>query len=167
MAPYIFYILAFLLIGTAMAVILHPSPVYSALSLVVMMGLLAVYFLFLDAHVIGALQIIVYAGAVMVLFLFVIMMQGVEAKDMPLRERFSSGYFMLTTFVTAAFFAIILFLLSKIVLPQAAVPAIQGNVEIVARELFRNYLGPFELTSLLLLVGLFAAVSLAKKDDPA
>ena len=53
---------------------LHPSPCTVRLSLVVVMSLLAVYFLFLDAHMVGALQIIVYAGAMMVLFLFVIML---------------------------------------------------------------------------------------------
>ena len=69
-----FIILAILMIGTAVAVVLHHSPVYSALSLVVLMGLLAVYFLFLNAHMVGVFQIIVYAGAVMILFLFVIML---------------------------------------------------------------------------------------------
>ena len=73
-----FIILAILMVGSAVAVVLHPSPVYSALSLVVVMSLLAVYFLFLNAHVVGALQIIVYAGAVMVLFLFVIMLLNLQ-----------------------------------------------------------------------------------------
>ena len=56
-----FIILAILMVGSAVAVVIHPSPVYSALSLVVVMSLLAVYFLFLNAHVVGALQISVAA----------------------------------------------------------------------------------------------------------
>src|SRR5215470_17072949 len=73
-----FSLLSVLLVFFATLVILHPSPVYSALSLVLTMSLLAVYFFFLDAHLLGWLQIIVYAGAVMVLFLFVIMLLNLQ-----------------------------------------------------------------------------------------
>ncbi len=72
-----FFSLALPLVVVAAMVILHPSPVYSALFLVLTLFLLAVYFLFLDAHMVAALQIIVYAGAIMVLFLFVIMLLNV------------------------------------------------------------------------------------------
>src|SRR6266404_6531650 len=73
-----FSILAVLLVFFAALVILHPSPVYSALSLALVMSLLAVYFFFLDAHLLGWFQILVYAGAVMVLFLFVIMLLNLQ-----------------------------------------------------------------------------------------
>src|SRR5262245_24495404 len=73
-----FFILATLMVLFTAVVILHPSPVYSALSLVLVMSLLAVYFFFLDAHMFGWFQIIVYAGAVMVLFLFVIMLLNLQ-----------------------------------------------------------------------------------------
>src|SRR2546425_257062 len=74
-----FFALALPLVVAAAMVILHPNPVYSALSLVLTLFLLAVYFLFLDAHMVAALQIIVYAGAIMVLFLFVIMLLNLQA----------------------------------------------------------------------------------------
>lgn len=164
MQAFLFYSFSGLAILSALAAILLPKPTRALLCLIITMFALTVLYLMLGAPFVAMTHLIVYAGAVLVLFLFVIMMQGVEAKDMPLRERFSNGYFMLTTFVGIAFFAAIMLLVSSITFPGAA-RGVEGNVETVARVLFREYLGPFELTSLLLLVGLFAAVSLAKKDD--
>ena len=74
-----FFALAVPLVVVAIMVIAHPSPVYSALFLVLTLFLLAVYFLFLNAHMVAALQIIVYAGAIMVLFLFVIMLLNLQS----------------------------------------------------------------------------------------
>src|SRR5712691_3329314 len=85
MTPTTFIILALALIVSAVTVVMHPSPVKSAMALVVTLFLLAVVFVFLGAHMIAALQVIVYAGAIMVLFLFVIMLlnlsdDGAEAR---------------------------------------------------------------------------------------
>lgn len=162
MQAFLFYSFSGLAILSALAAITLSKPTRALLSLIVTMFCLTVLFLMLGAQFVAMTHLIVYAGAVLVLFLFVIMMQGVEAKDTPLRERFSPAYFVLVTFVTIAFFSSMIFLLSKLAFKAST--GVQGNVETVARELFRNYLGPFELTSLLLLVGLFAAVNLAKKD---
>ena len=79
MSPFLFYPMATATVIFALAVVLAKNPVRSALSLVVVMSLLAVCFAFLQAHLLAALQIIVYAGAVMVLFLFVITLLNLES----------------------------------------------------------------------------------------
>src|SRR5262245_16820022 len=78
MSPVLFGVLAALLIASALGVILSPSPVRSALSLVMTLFFIAVEFLFLNAQLVAALQIVVYAGAIMVLFLFVIMLLNLQ-----------------------------------------------------------------------------------------
>jgi NADH-quinone oxidoreductase subunit J len=145
-----FSILAVLLVFFATLVILHPSPVYSALSLVLTMSLLAVYFFFLDAHLLGWLQIIVYAGAVMVLFLFVIMLLNLQKAAM------GGG----------AVLAVELFLLfNRTTTPdsQNALPEGFGTVLSLSEKLFTDFLLPFEITSILLLVAAVGAVVLAKR----
>jgi len=74
MTPIAFLFLAALTVASALMVISHRSPVYSALGLVAMMGLLSLFFVGLDAHLLAALQLIVYSGAIIVLLLFVIML---------------------------------------------------------------------------------------------
>ncbi len=166
MSPILFGILAALLIGASIGVVVQPSPIRSALSLVVALFLLAVIFLFLNAQLVAALQIIVYAGAIMVLFLFVIMLLNLQ--DAPqamakLGTRFAAGL------VSSLFLlAVIHFLI-----PQpggaggkgmtGALPAGFGSTEQLAERLFTHFLLPFEITSVLLLVAIVGAVVLAKR----
>ncbi|MGE0823304.1 MAG: NADH-quinone oxidoreductase subunit J [Candidatus Binatia bacterium] len=162
-----FLILAFLLIGTAMAVVLHPNPVYSALALVVLMVFLAVYFLFLDAHMIGALQIIVYAGAVMVLFLFVIMLLNMqsEARDFQRREMWIAAGTLSLLFVGG-----LAFFLGKgggrleLSASHQQLPEGYGTVRALSERLFTDFVLPFEITSVLLLVAAVGAVVLARRQ---
>jgi len=81
MGAALFLVVAVLTVVAALAVVLHPNPVKSALALVVTLFLLAVVFVLLEAHMIAALQVIVYAGAIMVLFLFVIMLLNLRSDD--------------------------------------------------------------------------------------
>jgi NADH-quinone oxidoreductase subunit J len=157
-----FFILATLLVLFAAAVILHPSPVYSALSLVLVMSLLAVYFFFLDAHLLGWLQVIVYAGAVMVLFLFVIMLLNLQTDPHENQKpslRLAAG-------LGGAVLIVELFLLLNRAPSQenfAALPENFGTVQALSEKLFTDYLIPFEITSVLLLVAAVGAVVLAKR----
>src|SRR5262252_6889960 len=82
----IFWVLAFLSVGSALLVVANSNPVRSALFLVVNFFVLAVFYFTLGAEFIGAVQIIVYAGAIMVLFLFVIMLLNLGAPE-ALRDR--------------------------------------------------------------------------------
>ncbi len=157
-----FSILAVLLVFFAALVILHPSPVYSALSLVLVMSLLAVYFFFLGANLLGWFQIIVYAGAVMVLFLFVIMLLNLQSDPHEHQRpnlRVAAG-------VGGAVLAVELFLLlnrTPTSDTQAMLPEGFGSVLALSEKLFTDFLLPFEVTSILLLVAAVGAVVLAKR----
>lgn len=157
-----FLALAVPLVAVAIMVIAHPSPVYSALFLVLTLFLLAVYFLFLDAHVVAALQIIVYAGAIMVLFLFVIMLLNLQSETLRAQRRGLGRVAMIGGVVLAAELGL---LLARPTADQApdAPPEGFGTVEALSRELFTTYVLPFEVTGLLLLVAVIGAVVLAKR----
>lgn len=162
MGLFLFYFFSAVTVISAFFVIALPKPSRALLCLIVTMFSLSVIYLLLGAPFVAMAHLIVYAGAVLILFLFVIMLQGVGASDLPIKDRFNRGYLLLANFVGTTFFALILFLLFHQKSPTSK--GILGSVEVFGSTLFRSYLVPFELTSLLLLVGVFAAVSLAKKD---
>lgn len=157
-----FLALAVPLVAVAIMVIAHPSPVYSALFLVLTLFLLAVYFLFLDAHVVAALQIIVYAGAIMVLFLFVIMLLNLQSETLRAQRRGLGRVAMIGGVVLAAELGLLLARPTADPAPDAP-PDGFGTVEALSRELFTTYVLPFEVTGLLLLVAVIGAVVLAKR----
>lgn len=165
MGAIVFVPLAVLTVIAALAVVLHPNPVKSALALIVTLFLLAVIFVLLEAHMIAALQIIVYAGAIMVLFLFVIMLLNLQTDD-PERGRRRTALRALA-WAGGALFAIELGLLigdAPVGTGTAAAPAGYGSAKAVASSLFTDFLLPFELTSILLLVAVVGAVVLAQKQ---
>jgi len=166
----LFGLLAFLLIASALGVIVERSPIRSALSLIVTLFLLAVVFVTLDAPLIAALQVIVYAGAIMVLFLFVIMLLNLQQEPRTM-ARFGS--------VTGAalggslfVLAVVRFLVKPMASANAALPGAGMNVpvpddfgvtEMLGERLFTHFLLAFELTSLVLLVAIVGALVLAKR----
>lgn len=157
-----FLALAVPLVAVAIMVIAHPSPVYSALFLVLTLFLLAVYFLFLDAHVVAALQIIVYAGAIMVLFLFVIMLLNLQSETLRTQRRGLGRVALIGGVVLAAELGLLLARPTADPAPDTP-PEGFGTVEALSRELFTTYVLPFEVTGLLLLVAVIGAVVLAKR----
>jgi NADH-quinone oxidoreductase subunit J len=156
----LFVPLAVLTVVSALVVVLHKSPVYSALGLVGTLALIAIMFLGLDAQIVGFLQVIVYAGAIVVLFLFVIMLLNLqeepEAFGSPLLVALAMGAGVgLSTIVGAA---------AARTLPTT--PPLRdgfGSTVSLAERLFTGYLLPFELTSILLLVAIVGAVVLGKR----
>lgn len=158
----IFYLFSALAVISALGVILQTRPTRSLLCLIVTMACLAVLFILLGAYFVAMVHLIVYAGAVLVLFLFVIMLQGVGAKSLPLRERFKGSYLFAAVFTGFLFLWFLLSLVCRSVFNPST--GINGSVENIGMALFQNYLLPFELASILLLLGIFAAVSLAKED---
>ncbi len=167
-----FLILALPMIVTAGAVVLHPSPIYSAMALVLTLFLLAVYFLFLDAHLVAVLQILVYAGAIMVLFLFVIMLLNLQ------EESFATGRRGLRpiAWVGGGVLILELFLLIRrsSTVPLAGLrtgaaggeklPEGFGTVAVLGERLFTDFLLPFEIASILLLIAIVGAVVMAKRE---
>ena len=158
-----FFALALPLIVVAAMVILHPNPVYSALFLVLTLFLLAVYFLFLDAHMVAVLQIIVYAGAIMVLFLFVIMLLNLQSDP---HENQRKGLRLAAAVGGLVLVAELSLLLHRAPhsAGQSPLPAGFGTVVALSERLFTDFLLPFEITSLLLLVAVVGAVVLAKRN---
>ncbi len=163
MSPYLFYPLATVSVLLALAVVVAKSPVRSALALVGVMGLLAVMFAFLQAHLLAVLQIIVYAGAVMVLFLFVITLLNLESDHgVGEKPRLSAIGFGAGAVVAGG----LALAWSGIVAPAARgteLPETFGTTVELARQMFSRYVVAFELTSILLLVAVVGAVVLAKR----
>ena len=159
---FLFYFFSGLTILSALGVIFLPKPTRALLSLIVTMFSLAVVFLTLGAAFVAMVHIIVYAGAVLVLFLFVIMLQGIGARDEPLSRRFPAAYLFAAFSASFAFLAAVPWISRKTGLPPMA--GIAGSMEKVGDILFKDYLVPFELASLLLLLGVFAAIALAGRD---
>jgi NADH-quinone oxidoreductase subunit J len=162
MAP-LFYILAVLAILAALSVVLQRTPVYSALSLIVVLCSLAVVYLLLGAEFLAVVQVIVYAGAIMVLFVLVIMLLNARQETPTDRSRLARwlGAPLLVVFLGEIFFAV-----WQRFPPETgpAAPVLVGGPRAVGELLFRNYVLPFEVTSILILVAVLGAVVLAKKE---
>ena len=159
----LFYLIAVLTIASAITVVLHRNPVYSALALVNTLFLIAAMFVLLDAHMIAFLQVIVYAGAIMVLFLFVIMLLSPGAEE-PLEGRSGvRNVAVVTVLLLAAELGTLVIVRAAETASAPAPPAGFGSTEGVARELFSTHVLPFEVTSLLLLVAVFGAVVMARR----
>jgi NADH-quinone oxidoreductase subunit J len=165
MNPLIFLIFAAIAVLCGISLVAQTHPIASALSLIGVMGSLAVLYLQLGGEFIAMAQMIVYAGAIMVLFIFVIMLlnAGAEAtsRSIPLFTRYM-GMLLL-----AAFLGLISFII------QAMLPKTEG-VEFgafkdgtalnIGRKLFTEYLLPFEVTSVLILIAILGAIVLARRE---
>jgi NADH-quinone oxidoreductase subunit J len=147
----------------AVTVVFARNAVYSALGLMLAMLSLAVFYVVHLAHFIAAVQVIVYAGAVVTLFLFVIMMVGVDQED-ELRERLPFQR-QLAGVLGAAFLAGLLLAgrFAWVTGLPAEAPLVQegGTVEAISEVLFGEWLLPFEVSSLLLVIAAVAAIALA------
>ena len=160
----LFLVLALAAIATALGMLLSRNAVYSALFLVLNFGTVAVFYLLLSAPFIAMSQISVYAGAIMVLFLFVIMLLGAEQLK-PLQglpwQRPLAFLLALVLIVESVY---LLIFRSQ---PQGQIPVGNeafGSPQAVGALLFSQYLLPFEITSIVLLVAMVAAIVLSKKE---
>jgi NADH-quinone oxidoreductase subunit J len=164
----LFTVLAIVTVITAILVIVQRNPVASAIYLIITLFSLAGVYLLLNAQFIAIIQVLVYAGAIMVLFLFVIMLLNLEKeKRLITRHRLQK---VLGVFLGIILLAQIGMIFNSVLLegskgkfPPEKVAAL-GNTEVVARLLFTDYLLPFEITSVLLLVAIIGAIVLAKRQ---
>ena len=159
----LFYIFAALAILAAISVVAQRTPIFSALSLIVVLCSLAVVYLLLGAEFIAVIQVIVYAGAIMVLFVFVIMLLNAGREIPSHRSRIARwlGAPLVAAFLVEVLLAVWRQFPSASTRPAASLdagPAAMGHL------LFRNYVLPFEVTSILILVAILGAVVLAKKE---
>lgn len=151
-------------IVASILVIIQRNPIASAMYLLTSFVAQVILFIKLNAAFLAMLQVIVYAGAILVLFLFVIMLLNLRREDFgkDSKLRFKP---------LAVAFAVVLLVETLVVVhtsqiartPMTTLPAEFGSVQGVGMELFQNYLYPFELTSVLLIVAVLGAVVMAKK----
>ena len=152
-------------VAGAINLLAQTHPINSALSLIAVMAALAGEYLLLGAEFVAAVQVIVYAGAVMVLFVFVIMLlnAGVE-------ERTKGSHVAILFGIPGTLLGSIL--IAWVVLRhsgtgEVAVGALPGAPTTIGPLLFHEYLLPFEITSILILVAIMGAVVLASKPPTA
>ena len=161
MSPYFFYLFAAILILASLCVILARNPLYNVLSLVVAIFSLSCLFVLLEAFFVGMILLLVYAGAVMVFFLFVVMCLNLNS--ITLNSETQNRFRWLGSLAGLLFaFSFFLGLKSFILAQSMPATSIRGTIEVIGKILFTNYLLPFELTSLLLLIAIFGIVSLAQ-----
>jgi NADH-quinone oxidoreductase subunit J len=164
-----FWFFAGVAIVSALLCITRKSPVASALWLVLTLFSLAGLFVILDAHFIAAVQVMVYAGAIMVLFLFVIMLLHIGSEGPSDLPGWAGRGMMAAVGVllVAELWAVTRIVPNEqIVLPAGTLAQAtnqEGAVGLISSTLFRDYLVPFEITSVLLLAALVGAVVLAKR----
>jgi NADH-quinone oxidoreductase subunit J len=157
-----FFILGFFLIALSLLVIFQRNPVHSALALVAALFIMAVLFLTLEAPMVAVLQIFVYAGAIMVLFLFVIMLLNPRMPEK--RRRFWWGMGSLGAALLALELIALLLPVQGTKHFGAEVGENFGSPKMLAESLFKEFVLPFEIASILLLVALIGAVVLAKRE---
>jgi len=164
MPDILFYVFAFLTLVCGFLVVLNPfstNPVTSAMFLVLTIACLAGLFVLLHAFFLAAVQILVYAGAVMVLFLFVIMLLDLPAEE---RRKIKRSGMVLGLISVGAIITIALRSLSKASLNPDPAPTLEGSTFPLGKLLFTQYLLPFEIISVLLLVAMVGVILLSKKD---
>ena len=161
MSPYFFYLFAAILIFASLVVISAKNPLYNVLSLVVAIFSLSCLFVILEAFFVGMILLLVYAGAVLVFFLFVVMCLNLNSVTLTSSQQ---GRFRILGSVVGLMFVFSFYLAAKsFIKAQTMEPSsIRGTIEIIGKILFTDYLLPFELTSLLLLIAIFGIVSLAQ-----
>ena len=169
-AGWMFLLFAALALGTAVAVIVAKNPVHSALYLLGSFLVVACIFILGQAEFVGAVQILVYAGGIMVLFLFVIML--VHQRTVRTAKTFQHQWDIALLFVLL-FLVPFLYILGTEKFPdlpqnpdafRTVGTVVLGNTEAVAWLLYRDYLLPFEVASVFLLVAMIGAVVLGKRS---
>ena len=157
----LFYVISALLVLSSLMVVFLRNVIHCALALVVALFLIAVLFVMLHAPMVGVLQVLVYAGAIMVLFLFVIMFLNPTAPEP--RRKLWWGFGSVVALLLAGSLAA---LLSNGESPADPVAATEifGSPEMLGKSLFTDFVLPFEIASVLLLVAIIGAVVLAKRE---
>ncbi len=165
MAKLFFLLFGGLILGSASVAVLSRNLVYSAISLLITFVSIAGIYVLLNAEFIAAVQIIVYAGAILVLYLFVLMLFNPKTEERAFHTQWRVGL------------VVVLVLLGEVTLAlfSSAFPGRHGefdvrtmrqigNTQAIGRVLFTDYLFPFEIASLILLVSMLGAIVLSKRD---
>ncbi len=152
-----------MIVVASLLVVLLRNPVYSAVALLVMFFHVAGLYVLLNAEFIAVIQVIVYAGAILVLYLFVLMLLNLKSE-----ERYHRGFWIGLGVGLALLVEVVLILFrSRFSATGAGYPVALvkdlGNTQVIGRMLYTEYLLPFEVASLLLLVAMIGAIVLSKR----
>jgi NADH-quinone oxidoreductase subunit J len=150
-------------VGGAVNLLAQRHPINSALSLIAVMGALAGEYLLLGAEFVAAVQVIVYAGAIMVLFVFVIMLLNAGEEEETKGSRVAILLGVPGILIASVLVAWVV--LRKSGTGDVAIGALPGPPREIAQLLFHNFLLPFEVTSILILIAIMGAVVLASKPE--
>ena len=170
---FLFIVFALIAIVAAVGVIISRRPIYSALFLLLNFASLAALYIMLQAQFLAAVQVIVYGGAIVVLFLFVVMLLGggdltdIRDANRPFLQRFGWQRFVAVGLGVLMLAGLAYGLVSGQLNPAQGDPVAfsQGSVQAIGSVLYTDYLLPFELASVLLLVGMIGAVVLARPPE--
>ena len=158
-----FFILALISTVSALGMILSRNAIYSAIYLIVNFITVAIFYLLLGGAFIAVSQVAVYAGAIMVLFLFVIMLLGAEKLGQAQTLAWQRPLAIILGLGLAAETLYVLFGQADISV-SSALPEGFGSPAAIGAMLFRQYLLPFEVTSVLLLVAMIGAIVLTQRE---
>jgi NADH-quinone oxidoreductase subunit J len=166
MIPQLFFIyFAFAITGLSLLVVTRKNPVHSVLWMLLLFFHIASLYLFLNAEFMAAMQVIVYAGGILVLFLFVVLL-------MNLRDELRIGKYIGAgptgfTFAAALLVVVIMSLRSFVAAPPGiyTIDLIKSetHAKVLGKLMYTEFLYPFEITSLILLVAIIGAIVLAKR----
>lgn len=159
----LFYLVAFLSIFFSLLVIFSKNPVYSVLYLIVTFFTFTIHYVLLNAQFLAIVNFIVYMGAILVLFLYVLMLLNLNKESEPMKSN------LLKVAGVIAGLCLLLTLAGSLKLVHVSEPVLLKNPDIglvknLGKVLFKEFLLPFEVSSILLLAAMVGAVLLAKKD---
>lgn len=158
----LFYAVSVLVVLSSLMVVFLRNVIHCAMALVASLFLIAVLFLMLHAPMVSVLQVLVYAGAIMVLFLFVIMFLNPTTAEP--RRKVWWGFGSLAALMLAGGLAVLLTNGESTAEPAVATE-IFGSPEMLGKTLFTDFVLPFEIASVLLLVAIVGAVVLARRGN--
>jgi NADH-quinone oxidoreductase subunit J len=160
----LFWLLSALAVGSALMVITRKNPVHSVLYLIVTFFAISGHYILLNAQFLAVVNIIVYAGAIMVLFLFVVMLMNLNANTEPQKNKLLQFAGVISG---GGLFLVLVAALIKSNEVSSAVEMQTGNYGLVKNlgmVLFKDYVLPFEISSVLFLSAMIGAVVISKKD---
>jgi NADH-quinone oxidoreductase subunit J len=160
----LFALLAIVAVVSALAMLFAKNSVYSAIFLILNFSTIAVFYLLLHAPFIALAQITVYAGAIMVLFLFVIMLLGAEETPGEIRLPWQQPLALVLGFILVAQIGYLFFTRGAAIGPAGVPPEGFGGPEQIGIILFTDFLLPFEITGILLLVAMVGAIVITQKE---
>ncbi len=164
MGELLFLTLGLLAIIGAIGMISFLQPIYSALSFIVTLIALAGIYALLGSSFLFAIQIIIYAGAIISLILFIIMFLNIQPKNLP-KEPHKTKLILFSLLTVTPFAFFLIQMIQTLPLSSAKHPEHFGTIKSVGQELFSDYVLPFEMVSILLIVSLVGSVILANKKE--